>query len=80
VLLTENKPTTAEVCTENYQLFTGGTPDDEPNRSPVPAPEWHALVLDYFVDSCVSGQPRVPATRPTTTPTEPTAPSTTTAP
>ncbi|MBE1580446.1 hypothetical protein ACFORH_43220 [Amycolatopsis roodepoortensis] len=73
ILLTQNKQPTNDECTANYQLLGDGTPSDEGAGS---TPEWRDLHQSYFVDSCVSGKPRVPNTRPADTPASTAPPST----
>ena len=73
VLVNENKETTREVCEQHYDLFTDGVPQDTPTG---PSMEWRQLSKDYFVDSCVKGEPRVIQTR-STTPSSTTPSSTT---
>jgi hypothetical protein len=75
VLLNENKPTTREVCEQHYKVFV---PQEAPQEYAArgSSPEWRQLSLDYFIDSCVKGEPRVIQTR-SSTPTP--APSTTSA-
>ncbi|MEU3624963.1 hypothetical protein BS329_36760 [Amycolatopsis coloradensis] len=58
VLLAEYKLPTPEECLNNYSRFTGGgAPWDEPYSATV---DWISLHGEYFVDSCVTGKPRVP--------------------
>jgi len=56
-LLAELTVPTPEACLNNLKRFTGGAPWDEPYSSTI---DWISLHGDYFVDSCVSGKPRVP--------------------
>jgi hypothetical protein len=72
ILLTQNKQPTNDECTTNYRLLGDGTPVDS-NGSVTQ--EWRALHQSYFVDSCVSGKPRIPNTRPSDTPTSSAPPS-----
>ncbi|MFE5565916.1 hypothetical protein ACFQ68_13100 [Amycolatopsis japonica] len=65
LLLTQNKQPTNDECTSNYQLLGDGTPTDSLGSV---TKEWRDLHQSYFVDSCVSGKPRVPNTRPSGTP------------
>lgn len=66
ILLTQNKQPTNDECTANYRLLGDGTPADSTGHV---TNEWRDLHQSYFVDSCVSGKPRVPNTRPSDTPT-----------
>ncbi|EMD26049.1 hypothetical protein [Amycolatopsis azurea] len=56
-LLAELTVPTPETCLNNLKRFTGGAPWDEPYSATA---DWISLHGDYFVDSCVSGTPRVP--------------------
>lgn len=71
VLINENKETTREVCQQHYKLFTDGVPADD---NGFVTSQWQQLSEDYFVDSCVKGEPRVIQTRSSAT-TSPTAAS-----
>ncbi|WP_133116504.1 hypothetical protein [Amycolatopsis antarctica] len=62
VLKTQNKPTTKDECNANYQNLGDGTPGEYGGSGS--SEEWRNLHTSYFVDSCVSGAPRVPETRP----------------
>lgn len=66
VLITKEQEPNKATCTENYTVFmdSGEAPPTE-NISSSSA-EWRDLHLSYFVDSCISGEPRQPATRPKT--------------
>lgn len=72
VLITKNQKPNKDTCTENYTVFMG-TSDDPPNEysGGSSSQEWRELHLSYFVDSCISGTPRQPATRPKTPTTTP---------
>ncbi|GLY54845.1 hypothetical protein [Lentzea sp. NBRC 102530] len=60
VLVNENKQTTEDVCTEHYKVFVpDGAPLEDGTSRANNTKEWDALSLDYFVDSCVKGEPRV---------------------
>ncbi|RSN60737.1 hypothetical protein DMH01_15790 [Amycolatopsis sp. WAC 04182] len=56
-LLTELTVPTPETCLDNLKRFSGGAPWDEPYSATA---DWISLHGDYFVDSCVSGKPRIP--------------------
>jgi hypothetical protein len=76
VLLNQNKAPTKDECTANYaNLDDGGAPTESDGVSN--SKEWNDLHLSYFVDSCVSGKPRVPQSRP---PSNAPAPTSTTIP
>lgn len=74
VLLTKNKKPTKERCNENYEVAMGSDTPPGEYWGGGSSPEWRELHLEYFVDSCVAGEPRQPKTRPKSTP--PTTPST----
>ncbi|MFI9010140.1 hypothetical protein ACIGNX_23200 [Actinosynnema sp. NPDC053489] len=64
VLVNENKETSREVCEQHYKVFV---PDGAPNEGGYTTKEWEQLSLDYFIDSCVKGEPRTIQTRPEST-------------
>lgn len=63
ILKTESKETTKEVCDQHYFVFVDGAPAEDGIASSL---EWKNLSREYFVDSCVKGEPREIQTRPTT--------------
>lgn len=67
VLLTENKEPTRDNCAKNYSLAMGAGENPPAETDSGSSDEWRKLHLDYFIDSCVSGKPRKPRTRPTST-------------
>lgn len=75
VLLTQNQQPTKQTCTDNYRVFMGDR-DSPPSEwgDGDSSSEWRDLHLSYFVDSCISGQPRRPVTRPVTPPPPPAPP------
>ncbi|WP_377514260.1 hypothetical protein [Prauserella oleivorans] len=70
VLLTKEQKPTKDTCSQNYEVFmgSGNTPPDEFGHG-ASSQEWRDLHLSYFVDSCVTGKPRQPHTRPPDKPT-----------
>lgn len=71
VLLTKSEPTNQQVCSNNYDLFLDLPAEYSSGSSSV---AWQRLHRQYFVDSCTSGQPRQPHTRPTNPPAPSPAP------
>jgi hypothetical protein len=66
VLVNENKNPDRDTCAKHYKVFVpDGAPAENGDSKAVNSKEWNDLSLDYFVDSCVAGQPREIKTRPT---------------
>lgn len=68
VLQTEHSKITKKVCEDHYRTFTDGAPNDRSGFMAGRSENWAKLHEEYFVESCLSGEARVPKTRPTTTP------------
>jgi hypothetical protein len=77
VLINENKPATREVCAEHYRVFVpeGAPSENRGGGGSFSSPEWEQLSVDYFADSCVSGEPREIKTRPAAPPVATSAPT-----
>lgn len=68
VLVNENKTPTREICQEHYRVFVPDGAPDEDGTPSYNSEQWTQLSVDYFSDSCATGQPREIKTRPTPPP------------